>query len=165
MEFKDVVGYEGLYRVREDGQVWSIKRGHFIAQRYDKDGYLRCNLSKDGKFKTKYIHRIVAEAFVPNPEGKPTVNHIDEDKENNHWTNLNWMTQAENTLYGTRTERAAATKCKPVRCVETGETYESLKAATAAVDCASGCICSAIKRNGICKGYHWEYAEVKENED
>lgn len=158
---KDVVGFEGLYRVSEDGHIWSVKRGHEIAQRYDKWGYLRCNLSKEGKVYTRYIHQLVAQAFIPNPEDKPTVNHKDENKENNHWTNLEWMTVKENNQYGTRAARAAASKCKPVECVETGETFESIKAATAAYDISSGALCKALKNGTKCKGYHWRYLNEK----
>lgn len=114
--------------------------------------------------KTFFIHRLVAEAYVPNPENKETVNHIDENKENNHYTNLSWMTRAENVVYGTRNERAAAAICKPVRCVETGEVFESVKAAAAAVNRLPSNISASIKRKGTCKGYHWEYVKEKENE-
>lgn len=163
MIMKDVVGYEGLYMVREDGEIWSVKRKKFLAQRYDKSGYKRTNLHKDGKMTVLYIHRLVAEAFIPNPEEKPTVNHIDENKENNHWTNLNWMTFAENNKHGTRSARQAATQCKSVRCVETGEVYESAKAAAAAMNVTSSSLSRAARAGGTCCGYHWEY--VKENSD
>lgn len=163
MIMKDVVGYEGLYMVREDGEIWGVKRKKFLAQRYDKHGYKRINLHKDGKMKTHYIHTLVAEAFIPNPEGKPTVNHNDENKENNNWTNLSWMTMKEQNEYGTRISRAATSCFKPVRCVETGETYESVKAAAAAMNVTPSCIGRAAKVGGTSCGYHWEY--VKENSD
>jgi hypothetical protein len=68
---------------------------------------LRCNLSSGGVHKTILIHKIVAEAFIPNPEGKETVNHKDECKTNNHYTNLEWLTVGENVRYGTRVARAS----------------------------------------------------------
>lgn len=158
MIMKDVVGYEGLYQVREDGEIWSVNRNKFLAQRYDKSGYKRVNLHKDGVMTVLYVHRIVAEAFIPNPENKKTVNHTDENKKNNHWTNLSWMTQKENNAYGTRSARIAASQSKPIRNVDTGETYKSIKEAAAAIGCASGSLCRALKKaDRKCFGYRWEY--------
>ena len=163
---KDIKGYEGLYAITEDGQVWSYRRKIYLAQRYDKNGYKRITLRKDGDMKTHFIHRLVAEAYVPNPENKETVNHMDECKENNHYTNLSWMTRAENISYGTRNERAAAAVRKPVRCVETGEVFESVKAAAAAVNRLPSNISAALKGRAMTSGgYHWEYVKEKENEN
>lgn len=164
---KDIKGYEGLYAITEDGQVWSYRRKKYLAQRYDKYGYKRISIrGEDGELKTHFIHRLVAEAYIPNPEGKETVNHIDEDKENNHYSNLTWMTRAENIAYGTRTARAAEACKKPVRCVETGEVYESVKAAAAAIDRNPTNISAVLHGRAMTSGgYHWEYVEVKENEE
>lgn len=70
-----------------------------------RSGYLRYGLMIDGKLERFLAHRLVAEAFIPNPLGLPHVNHIDEDKENNTIENLEWVTPKQNANHGTRTER------------------------------------------------------------
>ena len=75
-----------------------------MAQSKDKDGYLIVGLYRDGKCKTVRVHRIVAKAFIDNPHNLPEINHIDEDKTNNHVENLEWCTTAYNLTYGHRLE-------------------------------------------------------------
>lgn len=104
MEWKDVVGFEGLYRVSEYGDILSIKRNKLLSQRLNK-GYPMVKISKNGKQYTKQIHRLVAIAFIPNLENKPEVNHLDEVKTNNHISNLSWVTAKENSNWGTRNEK------------------------------------------------------------
>ena len=126
--WKDVKDYEGLYQVSDRGNVRSVDRinhigrrynGRILKPRYDKDGYLRVGLCKDGKMKSKYIHRLVAEAFIPNPNGFSQVNHKDENPSNNKLSNLEWCDAWYNSNYGTRNERIS----KKVRAVniETGD--------------------------------------------
>ena len=109
---KDVVGYEGLYQVSDTGQVRSLDRvdgrgrhwkGRVLAQSINTSGYLCVNLSIDGKQTLKYIHRLVAEAFIPNPDNRPQVNHMDGNKQNNHVSNLEWATAKENMRHATET--------------------------------------------------------------
>jgi len=96
---KDVVGYEGHYSVTEDGRVWSHKRNRFLVGG-DKKGYRGVLLSKPGEKRVyKTVHRIVAEAYLPNPENRPQINHIDGDKLNNAVSNLEWITAKENLLH------------------------------------------------------------------
>ena len=112
--WKDVVGYDGRYKVSNKGNVYSVirkdsrgvKRGGIILKpRYNRDGYLTVDLCKDGVPKRKSIHRLVAEVFIPNPNGLPQVNHIDEVKDNNNVDNLEWCTSEYNNSHGTRLER------------------------------------------------------------
>lgn len=95
--WKDVVGYEGLYRISNFGNVYSCRRKKLLhpATSYS-DGYALVLLYKDGVNKMKGVHRLVAEAFIPNPNNLPIVDHIDGNKHNNHVLNLEWVTQKEN---------------------------------------------------------------------
>lgn len=96
---KDIVGYEGLYRVHDSGEVESLRSNKFLKASRSTFGYLYVNLSFKGNVKHCYVHRLVAEAFIPNPSNKPQVNHIDGDKLNNHASNLEWVTYSENNRH------------------------------------------------------------------
>ena len=97
-EWRDVVGYEGLYQVSNCGRVKSFKKdkAKIIKSNPGIGGYLRVVLCKDFDKKNRFVHVLVAQAFIPNPEGKRQVNHIDGDKNNNRVSNLEWVTPAEN---------------------------------------------------------------------
>ena len=112
--WKDVVGFEGLYKVSDKGNVYSVERkdsrghkrgGRILRPSYDKDGYLLISLYKNGKVKKKRIHRLVIEAFIPNPNKLPQVNHKDENLSNNELSNLEWCDARYNSNYGTRNKR------------------------------------------------------------
>jgi hypothetical protein len=122
---KDIKGYEGLYAVTSCGKVWSYRRKKFLSQRLDRYGYSLINLSKDGVVKTYLVHRLVAEAYFPNPNPNiyTDVNHMNENKSNNWINNLQWTTHADNVNYGTRNERAAKANSKPVYCVELDKVF------------------------------------------
>ena len=115
--WKPVVGYEGLYEVSNMGRVKSLGNGKSNNSSYSKErilkgrkthrGYLRVNLYKNNKAKDYYIHRLVAEAFIPNIDNLPCINHKDENPKNNHVTNLEWVTYKENNNYGTHNEKVA----------------------------------------------------------
>lgn len=122
---KPVVGYEGYYEVDQFGRVFSLDRvvtvvdgsrtyekplsGKQMKQSMHDKGYKTVSLTKDGKTKMMFVHRIVAESFLPNPDNLPMVNHKDEDKTNNFLENLEWCTAAYNRTYGKAVERHAKT--------------------------------------------------------
>ena len=105
----DIKGYEGLYAVTEDGQIYSCKRKMFLKQCIVA-GYQVVSLSKSGQRKTHYVHRLVADAFLPNPDSLPEINHKNEIKTDNRVDNLEWCTNIYNMNYGTRTQRASETR-------------------------------------------------------
>ena len=120
-EWRPIEGYEGLYEVSSYGRVRSLdrydSRNHFIEGKLLKNknngnGYLLCTLSKNGIVKNKYIHRLVAEAFIERPDCLYEVNHKDENKTNNNVTNLEWCDRKYNMNYGTKIEREIRTKIK-----------------------------------------------------
>ena len=100
--WKDVKNYEGLYQISNLGNVKRISSGKRLKP-YNRKGYIRVALSKDDTTKHIDIHRLVAQAFIPNPENKPEVNHIDGDKSNNEVSNLEWCTRKENMNHAKNT--------------------------------------------------------------
>ena len=113
--WKDIRGYEGIYQVSNLGRVKSLEREvmrsngritylkECILKPRIRKGYLVLNLSLKGKKKTFAVHRLVARAFIPNPENKPTVDHINENKLDNKLSNLRWATQEEQIGYAMET--------------------------------------------------------------
>lgn len=158
IEMRDIPGYEGLYAAtKHTGQIWSYRRNIFLKDRADKDGYRRITLhTEDKKMKTYQVHRLIALAWLPNPENYDLINHKDEIKTNNDVDNLEWCDYKYNNNYGTRLDKVK----KPVICVETGERYNSIKEAAAAnnvsVTSVSSCLRGVTK---TCLGKHWVYAD------
>jgi len=115
--WKDVVGWEGLYQVSSFGRVKSFrkKEPHLLSTCVGTHGYCVV-LLHDGKGqrKNERVHRLVAQAFIPNPNNYPYINHKDEDKTNNHVENLEWCTAEYNSNYGTCKERIANSNSKPI---------------------------------------------------
>ena len=97
--WKDVVGYEGLYRVSNLGRFFSLKDNSIMSLYDDRRGYLKVFLIKDSKMKTKKVHRLVAQAFIHNEENKPCIDHIDGNTKNNAVSNLRWCTYKENSNF------------------------------------------------------------------
>lgn len=108
--FKEINGYEGYYEVSNNGKIRRTKYydngnkkrhniPYYLKPAIDKDGYFRVSLSKNYKYKRFFIHRLVAQTFIPNPNNYPCVNHIDGNKSNNNVNNLEWCTIAYNNIH------------------------------------------------------------------
>lgn len=146
------------YFITDDGQVWSKNRNKFLSPNPNKQGYLKVSLWKDGKSTTKPIHRLVAETFIPNPNNFSQVNHKDENKLNNSVENLEWCSEDYNTNYGTRNQRIAISKGKPVLCIETGIIYPSTMEASRQTRIPFQSIWKVCKNiNYQAGGFHWQF--------
>lgn len=99
VEWKLIEGFDGIYSVSNYGEVRNNRTGKLMKPSKNEKGYLHINLTKNGKRKAMRINRLVAQVFIPNPENKPQVNHIDFNRENNCVNNLEWVTAQENTQY------------------------------------------------------------------
>ena len=143
------------YEVSDNGRVKNSKTGRILKQGTHRQGYSLVWLSDSGKTSGRSVHRLVAEAFIPNPESKPQVNHIDGNKSNNNVDNLEWNTGSENILHAYRLSDSHYKT--PVRIVETGETFDSVKSCAAAINGQSGNISSCIHgKADTYKGLHFE---------
>lgn len=170
--WKDVVGFEGFYKVSNKGNVYSVGRKDALGRKqgglklkpsYDKDGYSQVSLYKNGIVKRKLTHRLVAEAFIPDANGFSQVNHRDEVKDNNNVENLEWCDARYNTNYGTRNERLS----KKVRAVnvKTGEvltfnsTQEAGRKGYDQSGVAKACKGAFYACGHAYRGYIWQYYE------
>ena len=161
---RDIKGYEGSYAVTSCGRVWSYKSKKFLKPQKHNSGYLLVCLYKDGKKTNYYIHKLVAEAYIDNPNGYSEVNHIDEIKEHNYVNNLEWISHKDNCNYGTRNARVSEKLSKPVcQYSLNGEwiaTYKSMHEAEQITGIPNEHICRCckgeLKKTG---GYRWKYLD------
>lgn len=171
--WKDIAGYEGKYQVSNLGRIRSLDRivynqgrhyfqnGKILKAGSQKSGYLFVTLYKAGKRKEYLVHRLVAQAFIPNPNGLSQVNHKDEDVTNNKVENLEWCTAKYNCNYGTRNEKIAKKAGKKV--IQLTLDWQAVHVWSSAHECAragfnfgSVCACCRGERN-MHKGYRWKY--------
>lgn len=218
--WKDIKGYESAYQISNYGRVRSLdrtdalgrfKKGQILSIGDNGYGYKTVSLYKDSKQKTMYVHRLVAQAFIDNPDNLPQVNHKDENTNNNNVDNLEWCTNEYNSNYGnhkkhlseahkgkvlseehkknigkaskekwedenyrnriietrigskhseeTKIKMSEKAKKNKVRCIETGEVFDSMKEAGKRYNRSSSNLSKAIKKNSSFAGYHWEYVD------
>ena len=156
IELRDIPGWEGLYAATRDGRIWSHRHKKFMKTCGELDNYQIVMLSKDGKGKLFYVHRLIALAYIPNPNNYPQVNHIDEHKDHNWADNLEWCSVSYNLHYS-----GIGRKRVPIRCIETGTVYDSIYLAAKETGAAQPNLSTHIKW-GTPKtvvGYHWEYVK------
>lgn len=175
--WKDVVGYEGYYQVSNLGNVRSIdrhvkgngltaekqlKKGKMLKQ-FLKQGSWSVTLRKEGTYKFKYTYRLVAEAFIPNPNNLPLVNHIDEDRTNPRVDNLEWCDYSYNITYNGASKRAGKSRNKKViqydKEMNEIARYDSIGDAAKAVGAHQQNISQSCSgKQGYCRGFIWKYA-------
>ncbi len=169
--WRDIKGYEGLYQVSNTGKVKSFRKStqhfgvteHMLKPSISTNGYYDVTLYRRPGDRHKFlVHKLVAEAFVENPNSLPCVNHKDENPLNNEASNLEWCTYSYNNAYGTARIRASITVGKPVQQLTINgvllATYQSIKVASLITGISARCIkdcCSGHAQSG--KGYIWKY--------
>lgn len=158
---KIIDGYEN-YSINDNGVVVNEVTNTVKAQFIDRKGYLVITLFKNNKAKNLKVHRLVANAFIPNLNDLPQVNHINGIKTDNRAENLEWCTAKENNTH--KIYVLGKGVAKRVKCVETGIVYSSGYEASKRTKATSGAIsasCKDIRRKRKSGGYHWEYDEVE----
>lgn len=173
--FKAIEGFEGLYEISNMGRVKSCKRiiksskGYrktkecIISQKDDTNGYLIVNLWKDNKQYHFKVHRLVAKAFIQNPNSFRDVNHLDENKHNNKVSNLEWVSHKDNLNYGTRSFRANNTRSKEIGQYDknTGVLLATYENAYIAEKLTNICECNinqcCLYKRKTAGGYKWRY--------
>lgn len=169
--WKDVEGYEGLYQISSKGRVFSLHTNKILRASPDNYGYPIVRLSKHGQMKTITVHRLVAKAFLPNPDNKKEVDHIDANRSNNNVKNLRWTTRRENAKNPNSTKnyqemakrlRHWEGREKPIKQIDKGgvivRTFRSAREAERETGIAHQSIAGVLKGKAIIAGgYGWEY--------
>lgn len=171
--WKDIQNYERIYQVSNLGRVRSLSRevksGQKTLSLKDKirklnpngNGYLNLLLHKEGIKKAYRVHRLVAEAFIPNPTNLPEVNHIDGDKLNNSVSNLEWCDKSHNEIHarhlGLKTFKSI---CKPVIRLEDGKEYNSIAKASKDIGVHRGTVAQAIYKRCKAGGYTFKFKQI-----
>ena len=154
---RDIVGYEGIYTIDIFGNVVKTKDGKEVPQQMNKFGYMNVSLYKDGKQKQYKVHRLIAQAFILNPQNKEQVNHIDGNKAHNVVWNLECCTCKENINHAVKT--GLHPRCTPIRIVETGKLYPDITSCAKDINGDIGDIYGCINgKRKTHKGYHFEKA-------
>jgi len=170
-EWRDVVGYEGLYMVSSFGRVWKNgfttntnvrKRGHMVSSHKDENGYIRVDLTINKKTNNCQVHRLVASAFVDNPFQYNEVNHKDENPANNLATNLEWCSHKYNINYGGCRQRIGRANSRGVAMLtmnnERLTVFPSIRAAAIYIGKKPTSICAVCNgRAKSCGGYKWKH--------
>lgn len=160
---KPITGYEN-YLIFDDGRVINTNTNKTLATQFNSKGYLTVNLWKHNKLKKCLVHRLVAKAFLDNPDNLPCINHIDKNKLNNHISNLEWCTQKYNIQYSLEDMRKAR-DCKgyrtPIRGFINNEwvTFPSINEAHRQTGASINTIRSSLKKNYKNPRIIWEYVE------
>lgn len=171
--WKDIVGYEGLYQVSNRGNIKSFNSSklfhglneHMLKPSILSNDYAYVTLYRSPDDRKKYtVHRLVAEAFIPNPYNLPAINHKDENKQNNNVENLEWCSLSYNNAFGTARVRSAITKGKPVQqftldgiCIAE---YKTSGIASKLLGISRNSIISCCTRkNKSAHGFIWRYVE------
>lgn len=169
--WKPVDGFE-MYEVSDSGHVWSKRRQRLLTPNKRSDGYMSVVLHNSPQKRFAFVHRLVAEAFIPPVSGKQFVDHINGIKADNVSSNLRWCTKSENSTFDACRRKRRITLCSErhlekmyrsgramkVRCVETGEEFKTLRQAASSYDINPSCICVAIKTGLRSCGYRLERA-------
>ena len=136
--WKDIKGFEGYYQVSNLGRVKSLERTvkskgngmmvikeRILRPSLNGSGYPIVGLSKGSDHTSHIVHRLVAEAFIPNPDNLSDVNHINQDKTDNRAENLNWMSHKDNLNYGDRNKKISMKNSRAVYCIELDMTFKN----------------------------------------
>ena len=158
---KDIKGYENIYGITSCGKVWSYRNECFLKPDISNKGYLRVQLWKDGKMKHYSLHRLVADAYIPNPKKLTQVNHKDENKANNCLQNLEWCDSKYNANYGTRNEKVSNSLKIPILQFSLdGELVREWSSATDVGNEVRRGINNCLKgRSKSSYGFIWKYKE------
>lgn len=161
-QWKQIEGYPHLL-ISTKGRIYTKTYDRLLKPYVTNRGYLNIGLNKDKVIKTTGVHRLVARAFIPNPDNLPCVDHIDGNKLNNKVENLQWISTSNNMRKACKGKGKLGTPI-PVICVETGKVYRSLKEAANAHRIPSAIMSSLVKGEFDCyHGYHFKpYVESNE---
>ena len=165
-KWKTIPGYEN-YDVSDEGEVRNGKTGRILKSSYSNGGYKKVNLRSNNVVANAKIHRLVAENFIPNPDGLPQVNHIDGDKNNNRIENLEWCTRGENMRHAAehhllcRPDSSGVPK-RRTKIVESGITFDSVSDCARFLNAAESNVSACLSgRRKTCRGYHVIYADER----